>query len=558
AKHFISFSIDTGRHYELYCYCPQPGRFAVVFRDISDRVRLEQQLSQREHELSQMVAGLPGLVWTAQADGRTDFHSMQWLYYTGVDPGTLQGKGWLTVLHPDDRAEAAAIWHSAHTAQRDYEIELRIRRHDGVYRWFHARGLPLRDEAGAVMRWFGICTDIDDLKRVQSALAESEQRYTALFNNKLNAVAHYRLITDAAGLPVDFSHIAVNAAYEKMLGLSQADIVGKRLTEVFLGRLDPSLDLIPRFARVALQGSQDQLETGLPPGGQWFDVFVYSHQRGECTALFSDITERKRAELALRQSERALAAAFEQAAVGLAHLSAEGHLLRINRKFCQLLGFTEDELLGQHFCQLIYPEDREPDLIEHERLRRGEVPWVKIERRFPHKLGHAVWLRVTLSAVRDQEGAYLYGLVVAEDITDRIRAESADRAKTEFLATMSHEIRTPLNGLLGFTGLLLDGPLDESKRQFAELARQSGESLLHLLNDFLDFSKIEAGRMELEPVVFDLHAEVGQVLALVQPSAAAKGLALRHTLAAPHRLRGDAARLRQILLNLLTNAVKFT
>ncbi|RZU36796.1 PAS domain S-box-containing protein [Fluviicoccus keumensis] len=304
AKHFVSFSIDTGRHYELYCYCPQPRRFAVVFRNISERVRLEQQLSQREHELSQMVAGLPGLVWTAQADGRADFLSMQWLYYTGVDPATLQGDSWLTVLHPDDRAEAAATWHSAHTAQRDYAIERRIRRHDGVYHWFHVRGLPLRDEAGAVMRWFGICTDIDDLKQVQSALAESEQRYTALFNNKLNAVAHYRLITNAAGLPVDFSHIAVNAAYGKMLGLSHADIVGKRLAEVFHGSLDPSLNLIQRFAQVALQGSQDQFEAGLPTDGQWFDVFVHSHQHGECTALFSDITDRKQAEFALRQSER--------------------------------------------------------------------------------------------------------------------------------------------------------------------------------------------------------------------------------------------------------------
>jgi PAS domain S-box-containing protein len=379
----------------------------------------------------------------------------------------------------------------------------------------------------------------------------------------------------------------LNPAWTQITGFEAAESLGTP----FLNCLHPGDGA--RYLEVltfAVQNDQDAVQGEfrfLTKDGQvrWMELYnrITLDERGFVVGVsgtLNDITERKRAELVLRTATSRLGALIENMKAAILVETEKREVALLNEEFCSLfeIPVPANALLESHAGDLLEecrplledPEafaDRQEALLRGRRAVVGEEIQLKdgrvLSRDFipillgDDYLGH-LWQYQDITERKryEQELAQANAeLALARDAALRLSV-----AKSEFLANMSHEIRTPMNGVIGMSGLLLDTPLSEEQRQYAETVRSCGESLLILINDILDFSKIEAGKLTLENIEFSLPGLVDDVLAVLGVKAFGKGLELVSFLdrEAPVRVMGDPVRLRQILTNLVDNALKFT
>jgi PAS domain S-box-containing protein len=263
---------------------------------------------------------------------------------------------------------------------------------------------------------------------------------------------------------------------------------------------------------------------------------------------------------------------FENANEGIFQTSASGQYLNANPALARIYGYASTEELIQGLTRIenqLYVDSTRRDAFILAMELHGRVRGFESE--VYRKDGSVIWISENARIVRDSQGSIAYYEGMVEDITDRKRlerdliasktaAEAASRMKSEFLANMSHEIRTPLNGLIGMADLLVKTSLDQEQRGFTKTIRDCGESLLSIVNDVLDFSKVEAGELKLEIIEFDLREALDNMMDLLAVHAHSKGLELLISFGpnVPRRILGDPGRLRQLVSNLVGNAIKFT
>ena len=550
-------------------------RFIVsLARDITERKRLEAELRQARVRLDLAIRGSNVGLWEVDMpDGDYATGVTSWINVweqLGLEPPADRSPSVVSVdfVHPDDKEGILRAVNAYLSGEaKEYEHEYRVRHKDGTYRWMLTRGTAIRDRAGKAIRLLGCRVDITELKRVQEALRESE----AWFRFMANAMPQIVWTARPDGSPE-----YLNDRFVEYTGVPVAEVTGERWLSVL--HPDDGERTMTRWMADVASGSDHDIEYRLRAVDgrfRWFKsrglpVRDDSGQVVKWVGTITDIDDLKRAEEELRESERRLRTLTEALPHMVWTAEPDGAHDYFNARNTEYTGLAVDQLRGWDWQQTIHADDQPLclELWSHS-VATGEL--YEIEYRLRQFDGVYRWHLARALPLRDDTGRITKWFGSCIDIDDQKHAEeamrrakevaeAANRAKDEFLAGVSHEIRTPMNAILGMTELALDTPLTAEQREYLAIVKSSADALLKVINDLLDFAKIEAGKLELDHADFSLRHVLGETLRALAFRAHKKGLELacRIDPEVPDALVGDAGRLRQVLLNLIGNAIKFT
>ncbi|MAX38910.1 PAS domain S-box protein [Gimesia sp.] len=542
-----------------------------------ERARVEEALRESESRFRDLADNMSQFAWMADEKGYITWYNQRWFEYTGTTLEEMQGWGWMKVQHPDhvDRV-VKRVQYSWDTGET-WEDTFPLRSRHGEYRWFLSRAVPIRDTDGNILRWFGTNTDITSTR-------EQEQRIRA---NE----ARLRLAMQAADLSI-WQWDIVN---DQFFWSHDRHEFSNREPEDSAGGLQQFLDLIHRTDR---QNVESHLRSCLSDGKPFRSEFRIRRANDDYAWVLStahlttgpadnstlmvgvnlDITERKKSELAIKLSEERLRNAAESAGFGMLHIDLVEETTSYSPEMKRMLALPEDADKDIPFGGVpdwIHPRDRgayQRHLRESAVLPEGQNQ--SLDHRIIRPDGETRWVRLHARPVYTGKGSrrkptQLIGTLL--DITSqrqfeqslkeaREMAEAANESKSAFLANMSHEIRTPMTAIMGYIDLI-DELIDHKiASTYLNTVRRNGDFLLDIINDILDLSKIEAGKLDINRERFSPHLLLEDVCSIMDVRAAESRLDLDifYEGTIPAEIESDPKRLKQILINLVGNAIKFT
>ncbi len=568
--------LDRGQ--ALWDEAGQPVRMAGSNTDISDRKLAEEALRQSEEQFRTLVSNIPGAVYHCLCD--QDW-TMQYVsdfveVITGYPSESFinnKSQSFGNIIHPEDREKCEITILEATTNNQPFIVEYRIIHADGSTRWMYEKGQAILGETEEITYLSGVIFDVTDRKLAEEYLAKSEQKYRHLVETSQDII----FSTDQAGY---FTFI--NQAVKQIYGYEPEEMIGRPFTD-FQSPEQAAKD-IEVFQEVLQTGSLYQYETihlskTANPINFLFNIIIIRDLEGNLigtTGTASDFTKRKQAEEALLKSEAKLQkiTANVPGMVYQFHLQSDGYMnFSFVSEGCKAIYNKEPQEIVDDvnlIINTIHPDDLQRFYDTVAESAKTLEPW-NWEGQFINPLGEINWLQGNSTPEQQENGEIIwYGIIF--EITERKRvelalqeakkaAEAASQAKGEFLSKMSHELRTPLNAILGFTQILnRDNTLNPQQQNYLGIISRAGEHLLSLINDVLEMSKIEAGRISLNETSFDLYRLLNSLEEMFRLKAESKGLQLifERTPNLPPFIKTDESKLRQVFINLLGNAIKFT
>ncbi len=591
------------------------GLGAVIsFNDITKKVEYEELILAEKNKLKQYL-NIAGILFIAlDRNGMVKMANKKACEILEISEEEMLGKYWFNFIPERNRKEVERMFEqiiNGKVEQLEF-VENKIISRTGKVKEVYWRNSLIKDAFGNIEGTLSAGEDITEKKAIKKALEKSEFRYKSLFENMSNGFAFHELLYDGKGSPVDYIFLEANPAFEKLTGLKVNDIIGKKASDVFQNFDRKWLDI---YERVAKTGRAQSFSGYIEHIDQYFDSWSFSITPGTCATIFTNTTEQVRSkEEIVRHNERlkslvkitqfrkknvqelldlALHEALEltNSKLGFLYFYNEGEekftlnsWSKTTMKECQMLEKKKIFYLQDIGCWADAVRLRKPVIMNNYDAYDGKkgLPegHVKIEKYLSIPVFESDEIVAVLGVGNkaenyDESDIMQLNLLMGnvwksvikqknheELLRAKEKAEESDKLKTAFLQNMSHEIRTPMNSIMGFSSLLAKAENDKSKRElYIRTIRKSGKQLLSVVDDILDISLIETGKLKLNFELENLNETIKDIRNIFAKKAALKGLEVKTTKGLPDsecNIVTDKYRLRQVLINLMSNAIKFT